>query len=443
LGVLEMHNHNELANQILTQYTLITFEDTREIYYWNKETGLYESAEIMIEKITQSELGEDCKTRFVTEVKDSIRRQTYTKRELVGSKLSDIPLNNCIYDFETETTRPYTSKDIFLFKHPIKWLDIEEEPFFINPIDIFLEQVTENQKYCLLLKEIAGYCFYRAMPFQNFFILIGKGGNGKSVYLNILRKMLGEENVSNQSLQALSDGGFAIASLYQKNANIFGDLPKKAFQDVSKIKELTGDDTIEANQKFKAYIKFKSFAKLISSCNEIPESPDNSDGFHRRSVTITFPNSFEGKENRNLLNELCTEINLFWFFKSCMNAFKGAKEMNEWIVNETIEEKRDKYLVNSNSAVAFLGMAVEYDPDSQITVDAIYKEYSAYCKVKKTTIKDENVFFKSLYNFFGNKAYKRRMTRDELGSDSLRVYVVQGLDWKPNYSKLCKLSDWD
>jgi putative DNA primase/helicase len=65
----------------------------------------------------------------------------------------------------------------------------------LSPIDKFLSEVTESQSYNLLLKEIAGYCFYRDMPFQNFFILVGKGCNGKSVYLNILRKMMGEKNI--------------------------------------------------------------------------------------------------------------------------------------------------------------------------------------------------------------------------------------------------------
>lgn len=428
-------NHNQIAADILKQNQIITFTDTRESYYWNKDTGLYEPAEILIDQLVQSELTDDCKTHTVNEVKEAIKRQTYKPREAIGCELNKVPIANGVFDIETETVEPYTKEMIFLSKHPVKQLDCL---LMENPIDIFLNQVTENQEFSLLLKEVAGYCFYRGMPFQNFFILVGRGANGKSVYLNLLRRLLGEENVSNQSLQALSEGGFAIASLYNKNANIFGDLPAKAFQDVGKIKELTGGDTIEANQKFKEYIKFKNYAKLISSCNEVPETPDQSDAFFRRAIIINFPNSFQDNPNPNLLQELCTEENLWDFFKSCINAFKLAKENNSWIVNESTEKKRDKYVVFSNSAVAFCGMALEYDPEHNIASEVIYEQYEAYCKKKQVVPKHEIHFFKSLYTHFGNKVFKRRLKENE-GLGNRRVYVIQSIAWKEEYEE-CPIS---
>ena len=428
-----MFNHNETAANILSQYRIITFDDTKESYYWNKETGLYEPANILIEQLVQNECQEDCKTHFVNEVKESIKRQTYTPREKIGCELNKIPIEDGLYDLETQEIEPYAPDKIFLTKHPIKKT---EELLGENPIDNFINEVTENQEFALLLKEIAGYCFYRAMPFQNFFILVGKGANGKSVYLNLLRRLLGEDNVSNQSLQSLADGGFAIASLHGKNANIFGDLPAKAFQDVGKIKELTGGDTIEANQKFKDYIKFKNIAKLISSCNEVPETPDQNDAFFRRAIIINFPKSFEGRANPNLLNELCTDENIWGFFKSCVSAFRLAKEQNAWIVNESIEVKKDKYMVYSNSAIAFCGIALEYDPDSRLTCEKLYTGYLAYCKRKQVSPRYEVVFFRAVYLYFGNKVFRRRL-KDEEDNVNQRIYVVQGVDWKEDYLKFC------
>lgn len=423
-------NHNEIAKEILTQYKIITFQDTKEMFYWNSETGLYEPAEILVEQLVQGELKEDCKTHIVTEVKDSIKRQTYISREKVGAKLNYIPIENGVYDFETETVIPYSPEMVFLTKHSIQ--SMEGELLGENPIDKFLGEVSENHSYNLLLKEIAGYCFYREMPFQNFFILVGKGCNGKSVYLNILKKMLGEKNISTLTLQTISEGGFELGYLYQKNCNITGDLPKKAFQDVGHIKELTGGDTITAKQKFKDPFTFKNYAKLIAACNEVPESPDTTDGFFRRAVIINFPNSFEGKANPTLFEDITTPENLWDFFKSCLNAFKTARENNSWIVNETTEQKRDKYVVYSNSAVAFCGISLEYEPDSNLSSESIFEQYNAYCKKKQVAAKNEVHFFKSLYSFFGNKVFKRRLKEIE-GISNRRVYVIQGVAWKEEY----------
>jgi putative DNA primase/helicase len=424
-------NPNEIAGNILTQYKIITFTDTKESYYWNKETGLYEPAEILIDQLVQNEIGEDCKIHLVTEVKGSIQRQTYISREQVGHNLNKIPIQNGVYDLEAETVEPYTQEMVFLTKHPIK--QVELEVFGENPIDKFLGEVTENQSYNLLLKEIAGYCFYRDMPFQNFFILVGKGCNGKSVYLNVLRKMLGEKNISTLTLQTISEGGFELGYLYQKNCNMTGDLPKKAFQDVGHIKELTGGDTITAKQKFKDPFTFRNHSKLIAACNEVPETPDVTDGFFRRAIIINFPNSFETTAKPNLLEEITTEENVWGFFKSCVNAFKTAKEQNSFIVNESTETKRDKYVVYSNSAIAFCGIAFEYDPESHLTSEVIYEHYTAYCIKKQVAHKNEIQFFKSLYNFFGNKAFRRKLSDDK--NSNKRIYVVQGVYWKEAYEK--------
>jgi putative DNA primase/helicase len=214
-----------------------------------------------------------------------------------------------------------------------------------------------------------------------------------------------------------------------------GDLPKKAFQDVGHIKELTGGDTITAKQKFKDPFTFRNHSKLIAACNEVPETPDVTDGFFRRAVIINFPNSFENTSNPNLLQEIATEENLWHFFKSCVNAFKMAKDNNGWIVSESTESKRDKYIVYSNSAVAFCGVALEYDPESHLPNERVYEQYLLYCKKKLVSPKNEVHFFKSVYPFFGNKVFKRRL-KDQEALENVRVYVVQGLTWKEDWRML-------
>jgi putative DNA primase/helicase len=424
---LEKINHNVLAQQILQKENIITFKDTTEIYAYNQEKGIYEPCESELNTIVQHVGGIKVKTHFVNEVKESIKRQTYIGREEIAKDFYEIPLENGIYNFKTKEFYEYGPEKIFLTKHPIIWTD--QEFIGTNPIDLFLEQITENQEDMLLLKEIVGYCYYRKMPFQNFFILVGKGSNGKSVYLNILREMIGNDNSSNRFLQDLAEGGFNLISLYNKNANISNELPKKALTDAGVIKQLTGGDMIEANQKFRNSIKFISFAKLISACNEVPETPDMSDGFFRRAMLINFPNNFEGRENRNLLEELITPENLFDFFKSCIDAFSIALENNSFIRSESSDIKREKYLVYSNSAISFCYHHLEYDPEAFIETDEIYQKYSEFCKNKRVPTKDERIFFKSLYQFFGHKVYKKRKRENEFDK-SIRVYIIQGVDWK-------------
>ena len=48
----------------------------------------------------------------------------------------------------------------------------------------------------MLLEEVIGYTFYRRNELRKAFILIGDKANGKSTFLDMIKNVLGEENVS-------------------------------------------------------------------------------------------------------------------------------------------------------------------------------------------------------------------------------------------------------
>ncbi len=426
----ERPNHNYLAEEIIQEMPIKTLQDTMEIFYWNEETGIYEPAEIKLKELIQDKVEYNTSTRYISEVMDAIRRFTFVSRDSIAHDTNDIPLKNGIFDFQEETIRDYTERDFFLKKHDLHLFN--ESPYEdIEPgkIEQFIEQVTGTVEDEVLLKEIIGYCFYRKMPFQNIFLLVGSGGNGKSVYLNILRKMLGQENVSNESLQNLALNRFSLANLYLKNANVFGDLSSKSLTDAGPLKLLTGEDTVSAEQKFKATFQFRSYAKIIASCNEVPESPDQSDGWFRRPIIINFPYNFEGREDRQLFDKLSTPSNLSDFFYICVRAFKDALKNNYLIKKQNIVQKKQSYLAHSNSAFAFCQEKLDYDPESEITTQDIYNSYKKYCKDNALILKDERQFFQKLYRFFNHKVYKRRKSEVIVGRE-IREYFIMGASWK-------------
>ncbi len=430
MSSIEKPNHVYLAEQIIEELPIKTLQDTNEIFYWNKETGIYEPADTKLKKLIQTKVEYNTTTRYVNEVMDAIRRFTFIEREAIASNINDVPLQNGVFDFENETMRDYTEQDFFLKKHGLKlFSEPPTEKINAGKIEEFISQVTGTQEDEILLKEIIGYCFYRKMPFQNLFLLVGSGGNGKSVYLNILRKMLGGENVSNESLQNLAMNRFASSNLYLKNANVFGDLSSKSLSDAGQLKLLTGDDVITAEQKFKPPFQFRSYAKIIASCNEVPESPDQSDGWFRRPIIINFPNSFEGKEDRQLFEKLSDPEELSDFFYVCIRAFKDALNDNYLVKKQSISEKKQSYLAYSNSAFAFCQHKLEYDPESELTTEEIYRGYQVYCKNNVLVLKDERQFFQKLYKFYNHKVYKRRKSSMLVGKE-IREYYIMGACWK-------------
>lgn len=136
--------------------------------------------------------------------------------------------------------------------------------------------------------EVVGYFLLPNNPLQVAFMLYGIGANGKSVFLDVLTRLLGPDNVSHVSLDLLTSNNFATADLLGKAANLVSEMPAKFLNDTEMFKKLTGSDRIRAEVKYGKPFWFYPTAKHAFSVNEIPGTSDASYGYHRRWVVFPF-----------------------------------------------------------------------------------------------------------------------------------------------------------
>lgn len=148
------------------------------------------------------------------------------------------------------------------------------------------ESMGGNMEQVKLIQEIMGYFLIPVNSAQKCFLIVGAAGAGKSVLLRVLNELLlGKENVSNVSWQALNER-FKPAELFGKLANIFVDPPTKNIDDNGIFKALVGQDFLTMEKKNKNPFSFQSTARLLFSCNSIPKNyGDRSEGFYRRLIT--------------------------------------------------------------------------------------------------------------------------------------------------------------
>ena len=411
---------DETAKSLMDRFVLRTFKDTGEIFYYQEEEGIYIPAEKMLETTIEYELKEKSNNRRVSEIINKIRRSTYIDREqAIDPKF--IPIQNGIYDLEKEELLPFSSDHFFTSKHPVVF-----DPSAICPnINSFIDQITQGDiEKAWLLEKVAAYTLYRDYPIQVSFMLLGSGSNGKSVYLNLIRAMLGNENTSSVQLQEFSDNRFAAANLYGKNANIFADLESSALKKTGMFKSLTGDDMVMCERKFKQPFQFYNRAKLLFSCNQLPEAKDESPAYYRRWVIIEFNRQFSSEEQKpNIIKELTTTEELSGFFNVLVRRLKELLADHRF-TDETFDEIREKYTKNANSAIAFLDENVEFNPDTEINKQALFNAYTKYCRQKSLPILTDKRFWKNLYDAFGDKVYEARVSNHFTG---IRERVFKGI----------------
>lgn len=172
--------------------------------------------------------------------------------------------------------------------------------------DAFLASIM-HPDYIRLAWEMLGYLMYSGNPLQKAFLFHGTGANGKGTLIRVIQEILGRENLSSQSLDALSGTRFASANLFGKIANIAGDIDGTFQQSTAMFKMLTGEDRISGEHKFGRSFMFDSWAVPVFSANKIPGSADVSVGYLRRWVVLEFNKSFEGKAILGLSDELIRE----------------------------------------------------------------------------------------------------------------------------------------
>jgi P4 family phage/plasmid primase-like protien len=144
--------------------------------------------------------------------------------------------------------------------------------------------------------EAIGYLLMPGNPLHKIFLLYGRGNNGKGVLLRVLTALIGQASVSSVSLHSLAEERFTRVSLLGKLANICGDIDATYIERTGLLKQLTGEDLITAEHKFRKPAQFTNWAVPLFSANEMPSSPDSSWGWLRRWEVFAFPNTFAGHD---------------------------------------------------------------------------------------------------------------------------------------------------
>ena len=147
----------------------------------------------------------------------------------------------------------------------------------------------------LFVQEAVGYAFHKSIPKAVLFFLIGDGGNGKSVFIDVISSLCGKENVCNISLNRLNDEKY-LPELFGKMINVSGETPNARCMNTDLIKSVVAGDWVTGREVYKKPSKFKPYAKHYLGMNTLPEIEDNTHGMWRRIHVIEFPRKFSESE---------------------------------------------------------------------------------------------------------------------------------------------------
>ncbi|MDM0817742.1 phage/plasmid primase, P4 family [Clostridium perfringens] len=243
----------------------------------------------------------------------------------------------------------------------------------------FLNEVLDC-KLIPLVQEIVGYLLTTNTASQKAFVFWGPARTGKSTLLWVVEYLLlGKKNVSNIPWQEIGDK-FKTAELLGKLANVFSDLPSKSIDDTGIFKVVTGEDYLMAEKKNKNPFKFKPFARLVFSCNELPRNyVDRTEGFYRRLIIVPFSRQIEkSKIDKALKYKFQREKEgiLNWALEGLKRLYENNFEFSE---NELTDGVKKEYKRENNNVISFVEECCELDGLFSCSRIELYEAYKEFC----------------------------------------------------------------
>lgn len=221
--------------------------------------------------------------------------------------VSGLCLQNGVLDLSTFRLYEHGPQYFFTWKLQVNWCGPSECPEF----DRFIEYVTGGDP--VLKQRFWEALGYVLVPNDNrakrFIIMVGFGDTGKSVLGEVIRAFFDPDAVGSVDIFKMGDR-FSLSTLVHKLVNISMDLSDAALneQAVSIIKQITGRDLVQIEEKYKTPYSAIINCKLIFGTNHMLRVCSQDLAFARRILYLPFnyPVPLE-KQDRFLLNKLMAE----------------------------------------------------------------------------------------------------------------------------------------
>ncbi|MDD4684501.1 MAG: phage/plasmid primase, P4 family [Bacteroidales bacterium] len=286
----------------------------------------------------------------------------------------------------------------------------------------FIKEVLPQEDLQIAIQEALAYPLSK-MHLEKIIYLFGNGRNGKSLSLEVITNVLGNENVSHVPLINITkNDGLALQQMENKLINISYENSSKIF-DTSALKSYISGEALNVKRLYQDSYSTTNYPQSLMASNSMPQSDDFSEGFYRRFRFIPFNVTIpKEKVNPNLKEELCQESAgiLNWL----LEGVRRLRENKKFTYSPTIEALQNEYRIESDNVSMFLDEKM-YIPSlkNKQLLSQLYNEFD--------TFSNGNGF-----RTMSNRTFSSRMKslgfKVEKGGTGNQTYVWLEIDSKKN-----------
>lgn len=335
-------------------------------------------------------------------------------------------LRNGTLNLKTGSLNPHNRHDLITKLVDLDYDERAKCPRWLK----FLDEIMDHKQHLIdYLQRAIGYCLTGDTSEQVFFTCWGRGANGKSVFLETLLNTIGLDystNTAGKTVLLRDRVGGAnndIARLKGYRFVTINELPGRGRLDESKIKELTGGDTITARFLFNEEFVYRPEFKLFIRTNHKPTITGVDTGIWRRVQMIPFVVTIpQDKQDTKLQEKLRDEWQgiLTWAVLGCLAWQDEGLKPPEEVLAATREYRKEQ-----DTMQPFLEDRCIVDKNHTIKSADLYSAYRDWAEINGEKAMSSTAFGRELFER-GYEKFRPSLTTGGLGPTTYSGIALKG-----------------
>lgn len=321
------------------------------------------------------------KASFVNGTFETARTRFFRNVQFDRIGKRSIGVRNGVLEYQNDgwAIKAYEREDYRRICLPVLYDPQAHAPRFEQFLSEVFEGASDKSSRVSAVLEFLGLSLTTTTEFEKALLLVGSGGNGKSILLKVLEIMVGEKNRVAVQMKQL-ENRFQRAHLDGKLANVMSELSEGGEIPDAEIKAIVSGEAITAEHKLRPPFEFLPVCKLWIATNHMPNVRDLSDGLFRRFIILSFPNRFDDKPNRDtrLFEKLAFEAS--GILNLCLRALAGVFDRGFLTEPLSSREAVHTWKRDSDQASQFLEEELVLDPEASMLSSEAYALYSEWAK---------------------------------------------------------------
>ncbi|WP_340109473.1 phage/plasmid primase, P4 family [Pikeienuella sp. HZG-20] len=266
----------------------------------------------------------------------------------------------------------------------------------------FLEEIQPDIEMRRFLQRWFGLCM-SALPHQGLAFFYGDGANGKSVLVDLVRRVLGDyatsiriESLTGSNRRQGAEATPDLIPLVGARAVMTSEPDEGQRLQEGMIKVLTGGEPVPVRPNYGEFINVLPFFKLTMSGNHKPEIRGTDDGIWRRVLLVPFDVRIpDERKDLKLGEKLWAERDgvLAWMFEGLLAYLEDGLRPPETVLEATREYREDSDPIGQFLAACF---AVTGDPADRVTSKDMVEAFRLYMLERGMTAWKDTTFSRQL-----------------------------------------------